>query len=264
MPVRGAGRWRLTPTGFYQDRPLNIAHRGARRQAPENTLPAFQRAVSLGVDGVELDVRLTADSIPVVIHDRSVDRLTDGSGFVADMTFAQLSEVDAGVSFGRQYAGTRIPALSEVLETVGKRVLLNVELKPNGGDVRLAGLVARMVLAFGLAETVLISSFSSPLLDEVRAAAPEIGVGLLLPPGLVGWLTNGPSRSTTAPYDALHPHYRMVNRPFVRRAHLNGCRVNVWKVDTLRAIRRMVALHVDMIIGDSPELVKGVLAGGLS
>jgi glycerophosphoryl diester phosphodiesterase len=251
----------LTLAHFYQGRTLNIAHRGVRRHAPENTLPAFQLAVDLGVDGVELDVGLTSDSVPVVIHDRAVDRLTDGSGLVANLTLAQLKELDAGVRFGQQYAGTRIPTLSEVLEAFGGKVLLNVELKPCAPDAQLAEPVAGMVLSFGLAGSVLISSFSPLLLDRVRAAAPEIPLGYLFSPSPVGRLANRPSRLMAMPCDALHPHCRSVNRRFVRRAHRNGYRVNVWAVDDLRDIRRMVALGVDMIIGDSPQLVKEVLAG---
>ena len=253
----------LAPIDSYRGRTLNFAHRGVRSQAPENTLSAFQLAADLGADGVELDVRLSADSVPVVIHDERVDHLTDGSGYVADLLLARLKELDAGVSFGPQYAGTRIPTLREVFEAFGDRLLLNVELKPCAVGARLAELVAGMVISHGLAGTVLVSSFSRPLLDRVREVAPEIGLGYLFSPRPLARLLNGHAALMTTPYQALHPHYRMVNGRFVRRAHLHGYRVNVWTVNRMRDIRRLLALNVDMIIGDNPECVRDVLAGDL-
>jgi glycerophosphoryl diester phosphodiesterase len=253
----------LAPIDSYQGRTLNFAHRGVRSQAPENTLPAFELAASLGVDGIELDVRLSADSVPVVIHNSRVDCLTDGSGQVAEMTLARLKELDAGVSYGPQYAGTRIPTLREVFEAFGDRLLLNVELKPCAAGARLAELVAGMVLSHGLARMALISSFSRPLLDKVREVAPEIGLGYLFSPRPLARLLNGYAALMTTPYEALHPYYRMVDRRFVRKAHLHGYRVNVWTVNKMRDIRRLAALNVDMIIGDNPELVKDVLTGEL-
>ncbi|NIV29434.1 MAG: glycerophosphodiester phosphodiesterase, partial [Anaerolineae bacterium] len=114
---------------FYLDRPLNFAHRGASHQAPENTLAAFLLASELGADGIELDVQLSRDGEIVVIHDFVLDTTTDGAGPVRERTLAELKELDAGHRFDSAYAGQEIPTLQEVIDAVGHRLLLNIELK---------------------------------------------------------------------------------------------------------------------------------------
>src|SRR3970040_2158507 len=116
---------------FYPRIPLILGHRGASAYAPENTLAAFRRALELGADGFELDVTLSADGVPVVIHDDTVDRTTDGSGPVANLTLAQLKQLPAGfrARFGTEFAGERIPTLEEVVARLGQRALLHVEFE---------------------------------------------------------------------------------------------------------------------------------------
>ena len=109
--------------------PLVIAHRGASMYAPENTLAAFELAIEMGADAIELDTMLTADGIPIVIHDHSLDRTTDGIGSVSSKTVAELKLLDAGSAFDIRFAGERIPTLEEVFSAVGKKIMINVELK---------------------------------------------------------------------------------------------------------------------------------------
>ena len=142
---------------------LNIAHRGASAVAPPNTLAAFSKAAELGADGIEFDVHLSADGVPVVIHDFTVDATTDGHGRVAGLTVAQLKQLDAGSAFDPAFAGERIPTLEEVLRFVGGALLLNVELKST--DLRDTGLEQAgiaQVEQHGLSHRVLRSSFNLP------------------------------------------------------------------------------------------------------
>lgn len=112
-----------------------IAHRGAPLLAPENTLPAMRAAAEKGARWVEVDVKLTRDMKPVIIHDDRVDRTTDGNGFVANMTFEEIRTLDAGAYFAPEFAGTRVPTLEELVETVLELGLnLQLELKPTAGD----------------------------------------------------------------------------------------------------------------------------------
>lgn len=104
---------------YSKPRPWVIAHRGACRRAPENTLPAFRLAFDLGADGIELDTKLTSDGQVVVVHDQTLERTTDGKGRVVDQDLAQLKRLDAGASFSGEFVGTRIPTLAEVFEAVG-------------------------------------------------------------------------------------------------------------------------------------------------
>src|SRR3989449_9458057 len=123
---------------------LVIAHRGASAAAPENTLAAFRLAADLGADGIELDVRGTADGQLVVLHDASVNRTTDGAGRVAALTLDQLRRVDAGKKFGPSFRGERIPLLSQVFEVVAGRLLVDVEIKAAGVEAGPLGLIRRI------------------------------------------------------------------------------------------------------------------------
>jgi len=112
-----------------RDKPLNVGHRGAMASAPQNTLAAFRKAIEFGADGVELDVHLSKDGAVVVMHDFFVDRATDGTGRVAQKTLAELKALDAGIKFSPQFAGERVPTLSEVFDVLEGKLLVNVELK---------------------------------------------------------------------------------------------------------------------------------------
>ena len=137
-----------------------VAHRGASAFAPENTLAAFCLAVEQGADAIELDAKLSADQQIVVIHDKSVERTTDGKGEVRRLTLGQIKSLDAGSFFSSRFAGEPIPTLAEVFEEVGKRVLINVELTNYASPTDdLVDRTAALVKQFGLEERVLFSSF---------------------------------------------------------------------------------------------------------
>ena len=160
---------------------LVVAHRGASSYAPENTFAAFDKALELGVTHVELDVHFSRDGHLVVIHDDALDRTTDGSGPVADRTLAELRELDAGAWFGPEYAGERIRTLAEVFERYKGRLHFHIEIKARAEG--LASRTADMARAHGLTGDVTITSFWKPWLEEVRAYAPELATGWLVPLG---------------------------------------------------------------------------------
>ena len=163
----------MVPSGF-----VNIAHRGASAYAPENTFSAFDKALSLGVDQVELDVHFSEDGHIVVIHDDNLVRTTNGSGPVSAHSLAQLRSLDAGSWFGPEYAGERIRSLGEVLERYKGRLYLHIEIK-----AQVEGLTQRtvdLVRGYGMVDSVSIISFQEPRLIEVRAYAPEIPAGWLV------------------------------------------------------------------------------------
>ncbi len=240
-------------------RPLVIAHRGASRVAPPNTLAAFLKAVELGADGVELDVHLSADGVPVVIHDDTVDATTDGSGWVADMSVAQLKQLDAGSWFDSVFAGERIPTLEEVLQTVGARLLVNIELKSNPSGRRgLERAVVALVERYGLAGRVWLSSFSPAALRRVRRLAPHIRLGLLYGPGVPRPLQR-PWLRLMGRYAAYHPEHGLVDAAFVAWAHARGSQVHAWTANDPAEMRRLAGLGVDGIITDLPDVLRDVL-----
>jgi len=242
-------------------RTLNIAHKGACAQAPPNTLAAFRRAAEVGADGVELDVHLSADGVPVVIHDATVDRTTDGTGRVADLPLAALKELDAGSWFDPAFAGERIPTLEEVLETIGGSLLINVELKAMpGARPGLEAAVIGLVRRYGLEDRVLLSSFNPFSLRRARQLAPDLPIGFLYDASGLSRL----ARLVTAAMvrlraEALHPHYRLATPALVRRAHRRGRRVVVWTVNEPDTMRQMVEMGVDAIITDHPDRLREVL-----
>jgi glycerophosphoryl diester phosphodiesterase len=232
------------------DRPLVIAHRGASRERPENTLAAFERALELGVDGVELDVHLTRDGHPVVIHDERLDRTTDGSGPVGDHTLAELRRLDAGAWFDAAYRGERIPTLAEVLERVGRHpLLINIELKTDriaypGLERRVGAILERA----GCVERAVVSSFRPATLRKIREAAPSVRIGLLYARPLIAPVRKALRLGATS----LHPPHFLTPASLVRRAHGSGLRVFCWTVNDLAVAHRLIAAKVDGLITDDP------------
>ena len=158
---------------------LLIAHRGASGHAPENTLAAFRKAVSLGVGFIETDLQLTRDARFVAIHDDTVDRTTNGHGAVHDLTLEGIRKLDAGSWFGSEYAGERIPTLEEILDFSKKNdVVFYLELKPGGSWGGEHALIGALREAAEIARTVVIS-FDGEILEAVRKIEPTLMTGLL-------------------------------------------------------------------------------------
>ncbi len=228
--------------------PKIIAHRGANANAPENTMAAFQLAMDQGADGFELDVRLSGDGQVVVIHDGTVDRTTNGSGRVSEMSLKQLKSLDAG-------GGERIPALAEVLAKFGGNGLINIELK-NFSSIfdGLPHKVAELIIHYKLVDSVIVSSFNPINFRRIRRLLPDVPIGLLTPPHQAKlWLWR------LFKYDALHPHFSDVDEALVTAAHSCNRQVNVWTVDDHEEITRLAALNVDSIITNQPVRAREVL-----
>ncbi len=240
------------------DRPLNIAHRGASAVAPPNTLAAFRRAADLGADGVELDVHLCADGIPVVIHDFTVDATTNGTGRVREMPLAALKELDAGSRFDPAFAGERIPTLEEVFAEVGGRLLINVELKsmPGNDDPGLEEAVAVRIRRHGLADRVLVSSFNPFALQRFRREMPEVPVGFLYETALLSRAARLAAALIRLRPQTLHPWWGMITPQTVRQAHAWGRRVVAWTVDDPEAMARLINWGVDAIITNYPDRMR--------
>jgi glycerophosphoryl diester phosphodiesterase len=243
-------------------RPLVFAHRGASAHAPENTLAAFELALSQGAHGVELDAKLSADGEVVVIHDTTIDRTTGEKGHVSQLTLAALRELDAGSFFSEKFRSEKIPTLAEVFETIGRRTLINVELTNystrNDG---LANKVCDLVKRFGLEERILFSSFLSSNLKRTRGLLPDVPRGLLALGGWMGWWARS-FGFNFGDYQALHPNLEDVSPRQVARVHRLKRRVLVWTVNTSDDMRRLISWGVDGIFTDEPKLATEVFAEG--
>jgi len=232
--------------------PVIFAHRGASSYAPENTLAAFDLALRQGAEAIELDAKLTADGQVVVIHDQTVDRTTQGSGRVKEMSLAQLKELDAGSHFDMKFKGEPIPTLDEVFAAFGQQLFINVELTNYASLFdALPDKAAGLVKQHKLSQRVIFSSFNPIALLRIHRLLPETPIGLLALPGNSGaWARSWPGR--IVPYQALHPALEDVTPGLVEKCHRLGKQVFVWTVNQVEDMRRLVAMRVDGIFTDDP------------
>ncbi|MDP2344849.1 MAG: glycerophosphodiester phosphodiesterase family protein [Deltaproteobacteria bacterium] len=245
--VKRAGK-RALDLCYIDGRPLLIGHRGAMARAPENTLGAFQAALDDGARGVELDVTLSGDSVPIVLHDDTLDRTTNIFGKPSDFDVDELAGLDAG-SWFPGWGPEIIPSLWQVFEMMPEGAVVNVELKgPTPAYVGLERRVVDVIRAWPRVH-VIVSSFHPAQLLEVRRIAPELPIGLL-----VAEQSFLPSRTAwTAPLlmpDAIHPPAGMVDREFVEGCRAAGLRVHVWSVRSTEEAARLLDLGVDGLIVD--------------
>ncbi len=232
------------------------AHRGDSANCTENTLAAFTAAAAAGADGVEFDVRLTADGVPVVFHDDDFTRLAGHAGSVEALTALALRDV-------RLLGGDGIPTLADTLAASGD-LELNVELKVDklGRGGALVAAVAPMLLALPPArrERVIVSSFDPTALWLMRRHAPGLARGVLFHREQPWPIRAGAAAYALAPA-AVHPDRTLVTADMVRRWHARGWAVNVWTVDDPAELRRLAALGVDGVFANDPAAARAVLAG---
>ncbi|WP_237700089.1 glycerophosphodiester phosphodiesterase [Alicyclobacillus acidocaldarius] len=258
--------------GAQRPRVRIFAHRGASREAPENTLLAFQIALRQGADVIETDVHWTKDRELVICHDERIDAISDGAGAIADMTYQELLRYDFGYRFtrdgGRTYpyrgCGIRIATLREALRAF-PGVHFNVDLKPKRA---LVGLFLRMLEEEDALERVTLASFHHRTLVEARARCPRLRtsaspleVARLLAMTRAGWAFGGRARM---PFDAvqvpIRQHgVRVVTPRFVEFAHRCHLEVDVWTVDDPRVMQDLIRQGVDGIVTNSPQILQKLL-----
>lgn len=237
---------------------LNIAHRGAMAEAPENTLASFQLALKQGCNALELDVQLSADKELVVCHDPTIDRTTNGRGAIVAMTAKELKRYDAGSWFHKSYAGERIPLLREVFELVPKHVPINIELKmiPAYDHVIQRQLI-QLLAHCDRMESVFVSSFDHRCLIELKQLEPAVRIGLLYGNQLVH--PRKYARLFEQHVFSLHPHYEAIREAEIRDAVAHGLRVYPWTVNEAEQMRHCIRRGVSGIITNFPAKLRHVL-----
>lgn len=262
LVVAGAIRrlwfWRARETLVYHEgRLLCLAHRGVPSLAPENTLLSFQEAFKAGVDGIELDVTETADGEVIVMHDFDLERTTDGTGYVWDTLYEQLTHLNAAHTWQGQIPKTRIPRLAEVLELVPEDMMINIELKSNSW--RSTGLeekVVALVRRYRLVKRTIISSFNPFWLMRVRWLEPELRIGYILSDVDVPWILRRPYFLNLVRPDLLHVDAEILTPEMVIKAHRRGMKVNAWTVNNRPMIEYLKSIGVDGVFTEFPELVQ--------
>lgn len=243
---------------------LNIGHRGAAGEAPENTLAAFDLALRQGAHGIEFDVHLSSDGVPVVIHDGRLERTTSGSGLVSAVPLAVIKRLDAGSWFNRRYparahhrfSGLKVPTLAEVLAWVAKRkTLALLEIKQMRS--RYPGIEEKVLEEIGranVASLTTVISFSLPTLKRVRELDSRIALGLDFSRPL---LATRRARSVSA--TSLLPHWALATRRFIQRTHRAGFRVLIWDLERPTWMQLKIVDGVDGIITRYPARLTEIL-----
>ncbi|WJS96108.1 glycerophosphodiester phosphodiesterase [Flavobacterium johnsoniae] len=224
---------------------LKIAHRGAKAYEPENTLQAFQKALDLNSDGIELDVHLSSDEHIIVIHDETIDRTTNSKGLVNDFTLAELKSFLINGKY-------QIPTLNEVFDLVDKRCLINIELKGLGTPSKVISLIEEYISEKGWRyDNFIISSFDWNMLEETSNLNPKIAIGVLTEENIDTALAFAEKIKAKA----IHPDFQLLNTENVREIQEKGFLVFPWTVNTEEDIQKVKSYNVNGIISDNPDKI---------
>ena len=228
-----------------------IAHRGASFLAPENTMPAFELAHQMKAEGIETDIQLTSDNIPVIIHDENIKRTTNSSGLVKDLTYNQLKGLDAGSWFSAKYAGASVLRLSDFLAWASDKPLqLNLELKNNKIDYKnLERIVFDMVEEYKVADRTVFSTFNHSSVERLKKYNDKVGVALL----------TSKKRKNLASYakelgaNAIHIKYKLLDKTLVQDCKEENLALRVYTVNKIGQIMHCFKMGADGIFTDVPD-----------
>jgi glycerophosphoryl diester phosphodiesterase len=235
--------------------PKVIAHRGGGTLAPENTLAGIKKGVALGFHGVEFDVKLANYATPILLHDDTLERTTSGKGLARNFNYAELSKLDAGSWFAKEFAGEPIPLFETVAAfLIGHGVWANVEIKPCQGRDDITGetvALAARELWQGGAQQPLLSSFSIAALRSAKAAAPELPRGWIVREVPETWLQTMQELGCTS----LHCRFRTLSRDLAQAVRDAGFGLMVWTVNDPVAAREALSWGANAIVTDRLDLI---------
>ncbi|NHJ47958.1 MAG: glycerophosphodiester phosphodiesterase [Asgard group archaeon] len=225
-------------------KPLIQGHRGASAVEPENTIRAFIRAFDDGADGIEFDIRLTADKKIVVIHDKTINRTSNGKGLVKDYTFDELLKFDFGL-------GERIPLLAEVLTNFGNNYWLNIEVKELGFEQQLVNLLKIL----NVKEKIVISSFKEKALIDIKKLDRSLCTAFI-------YNMKNPNLEhlkSSMGIDSIHPKMNLVTKRLVKKADELNLPIRTWTVDQPKDAIKLAKLGIDTIITNNPKVIAQAL-----
>ena len=233
---------------------LNFAHRGSLTEAPENTIPAFEKALSSGATAIELDVQLTKDKQLVVCHDHHFRRLNKNiPGQIKDYTLAEIKKIDVGSSFHEEYSGTTLAALEEVLDLCPKDILLNIEIK--NIPVIYDGIEERLIdclTAHQRLNHIIISSFDHYALKKIQELNSDIPLGMLFYyRTLNAWEYAARSELNI---NSIHPHQVYTDQEFVENCKDLGFKVYPFTVNTMERYEELLGFGVDGVFSNNPKI----------
>lgn len=233
-----------------------VAHRGASGYCPENTLAAFKKAVEVNVDSIELDVRLSKDGVPVICHDAKINRTSNGTGYIHELTLEELKQYDFGSWYGDEFAGERIPTLEEVLVFLQESdVTVNIEIK-NGPVIQenIEEEMLRLVYKYDFNDRVWISSFDHHSLKKVADLDKHIKIGFIFHMNLIN-LFDYIDNSGIDPY-SIHPNYFYITEEMLKEAHQRNYKVFAYTVDDVTVGEKYKYMGVDGVVTNKPLAYK--------
>lgn len=239
-----------------------IAHRGASAYFPENTLPAFEAAIAMGADMIELDVQLTSDKEVIVFHDEKISRCTDGRGRIADYTLAQLKILDAGIRLDKKFKGTRIPALAEVLDFCKNRIAVNIEIKTEAVSNMFFGGIEekclRIVERCGMRDHVVFSSFDPRAIMHLKQIDGAVPVAALFEKK--HYRSRLPSEVVASVgADAFNCSVSELGKKWLEDLKANHIPVHVYTVDDAKKMKQLMDVGVNGIFTNKPDVLKKAL-----
>ncbi|KEZ50950.1 glycerophosphodiester phosphodiesterase [Metabacillus indicus] len=229
-----------------------FGHRGAAGTHPENTMPSFQAAIDLGADGIELDVHLSKDGIPVVIHDETVDRTTNGTGYVKDLTYAELQQLDACYLFPEWSGKASVPSLEQVAEWIRPlNVKVNIELKNDRIHYRqIEEKVISIIEKYNLESRVILSSFNHDSLVTCYHISPHIERGALIHERLYQpW-----EYAKTIPAASVHPYFLSADQSMIAESQAHGVMVRPYTVNDEQMMKDLMKAGCAGFFTDYPEM----------
>ena len=242
---------RMLATLDFTDEVLISAHRGSSWTAPENTLAAIHQALADGADYVEIDVRQTADGVPVLLHDRDLRRVAGDDRRIWEVSSAELDEIDVGSWFSAAFAGEPIPTLEQAVRAVGDRAKLNIEIKPAPETPDLVRRVVEILQAENAVDGTIIASLNLGLLEEVHELEPGLRCAQLVHTSI--------GRLDERGHDILAVRAALATPDAVVRAKRLGYELHVWTVNEPSAMSRYIDMGVDNIITDRPDVLAQLL-----
>jgi glycerophosphoryl diester phosphodiesterase len=250
LPIMNCQKERQQETSSF----LIIAHRGASRAAPENTLAAMRKAMEFGADYAELDACQTKDGAIVLMHDEELERTTGQKGLIWAYTLSELQGFEAGSWFGEEFRGEPIPTLQEVMHLVRGKMKLNIEIKVFGHEPGIAQKVVDIIQAENFEKECMVTSFDREIIEEVKNIAPELMTGFIFDEDYQGNVFDGN-------WDALSCDRQILDEELIKEAKDKGMKLFIWTVNYPEEMKKLIDLEVDGLITDIPDVLKEILDG---
>jgi glycerophosphoryl diester phosphodiesterase len=243
----------ITGCGNRGQSVLVTGHRGASGLAPENTISAMLKAIEMGADFAELDVQESSDCVLVLLHDPTLKRTAGVENNIWETDYATLQGMEVGSWFAPEFKGESIPTLASVIDSVRGRMKLNIELKINGHEKHLTEKVVELIEQKNFISQCIVTSFDLQAVDQIKKLNNSIKAGYIF--------SSLPEKVDvfTADVDLLSVKYKLIDKEFVEKAHTNKKEVHVYTVNDPEEMKRLIALGVDSIITDRPDILIDLL-----